>query len=145
MCCGVSVCFIQVKYKDSVSDSLYATLPETLDTQHAKHATAIISEVQQPRVQTLCDFCTLQTLSHSRRARDHHVLYVQVKYKEGGRQSLSSPLFTRLPETLQTQTAREIADAQSDVSTSSLHRALDVSRGFCLCCFYSLKLMCVLS
>lgn len=55
----ISKCFVQVKYKASgkqqASDSLYATLPETLDTQHAKHATALISEVQRPCVQTLWD------------------------------------------------------------------------------------------
>lgn len=70
----MSVCFIQVKYKASgkqqVRDSLYATLPETLDTQHAKHATAIVSEVQRPRVIT----AFTNSLSHSRRAGDHRVL-----------------------------------------------------------------------
>lgn len=40
--------FVQVKYKQHVNGSLYATLPETLDTQHAKHATDIISEVVRP-------------------------------------------------------------------------------------------------
>lgn len=42
---------------------------------------------------------------------------LQVKYKEGGLKSLSHSVYSQLPETTQTQLARNLSELQSSVRT----------------------------
>lgn len=100
----------QSKYRESAKKesgtSLYHTLPETKDTQHAREATEIQSEVR---------WCS----------RDSHILTrffmcsasvspQQVRYKEG-KKLQSSSVYSQLPQTPQTQFAAKVSELQSDV------------------------------
>lgn len=56
----VFVCF-QSKYKEAgrkqASGALYSLLPETLETQHAKDATDLLSQVEEPLLYEPRDTC----------------------------------------------------------------------------------------
>lgn len=43
-------------------------------------------------------------------------MILQVKYKEDGQKELSSTLFSSLPQTLQTELAKEVTELQSQVT-----------------------------
>uniref|UniRef100_A0A3B3XRE6 Nebulette n=1 Tax=Poecilia mexicana TaxID=48701 RepID=A0A3B3XRE6_9TELE len=80
------------------SVSLYAVLPETMETQHAKEASSLQSQVR-------------------RRAsawKHQDVTF----YTDSVRKDLSCSLFHQLPETLQTLHAKEVSDLLSEVSKS---------------------------
>uniref|UniRef100_A0A3B3TUU0 Nebulette n=1 Tax=Poecilia latipinna TaxID=48699 RepID=A0A3B3TUU0_9TELE len=84
--------------RKDASVSLYAVLPETMETQHAKEASSLQSQVR-------------------RRAsawKHHDVTF----YTDSVRKDLSCSLFHQLPETLETLHAKEVSDLLSEVSKS---------------------------
>uniref|UniRef100_A0A3P9P179 Nebulette n=1 Tax=Poecilia reticulata TaxID=8081 RepID=A0A3P9P179_POERE len=91
---------LQLKYKEEgrkdASVSLYAVLPETMETQHAKEATSLQSQV---RLSCVC-------------------FSLQRKYRDSVKKDLSCSLFHQLPETLETLHAKEASDLLSEVSKS---------------------------
>lgn len=46
--------------------------------------------------------------------------HVQIKYKEEGRKEMSVNLYSLLPETAETQFAKEVSDLQSEVREGGL-------------------------
>lgn len=60
----------------------------------------------------ICHTSSRQTLSS-----------LQVKYKEDVQKELSSSLFCSLPQTLQTELAKEVTELQSQVTTSRRFRS----------------------
>lgn len=46
---------------------------------------------------------------------------LQIKYKEEGLKSLSQSVYSQLPETMATQFARNVSEAQSDVRAYFFH------------------------
>ena len=64
----------------------------------------------------------------------HHVLppHVQIKYKEEGRKEMSVNLYSLLPETAETQFAKEVSDLQSEVREGGLWLAYQNKLD---CCF----------
>ena len=48
---------------------------------------------------------------------DHWLVFLQVKYKEDVQKDLSSTLFSSLPQTLQTERAKEVSELQSQVTS----------------------------
>lgn len=106
-------CF-QTRYKKSgrqeAGSCLYSVMPETLDTQHAKQVSQIQSQVPDP---PSCD--------HEPELHFHFLVKLlwcslQVKYKEEVQKELSSSLFSSLPQTLQTELAKEVTALQSQVT-----------------------------
>ena len=57
----------------------------------------------------------------------------QIKYKEGGKKDISASLYSQLPETMETQFAKEISDIQSEVNLgeATMFDALDGCRKWC--------------
>uniref|UniRef100_A0A3B5BKR9 Nebulette n=1 Tax=Stegastes partitus TaxID=144197 RepID=A0A3B5BKR9_9TELE len=86
----------QVKYRQraaaAAAAALYSTLPETLETKHAKEAAELQSDVRR-----LGRFKTVK------------------KYSDEGRKEMTSSLYSQLPETAETQFARELTELQSEV------------------------------
>lgn len=110
----MSLC-LQVKYKEAgkqqAATSLFSKLPETLETKHAREASQLQSQVPertapQSRPSTRSDPINLALL-----------LSRQKNYKDGGKKALQSPLYAQLPETSETQFAREMTQLQSEVNS----------------------------
>ena len=98
------------KGKKEVSKSLYSTLPETLETLHAKEASELQSEVRahlSVPAHVLIPLCCLHIW----------IICVQLKYKAALKKGLSSSLFHHLPETLETAHAKEVSELLSEVTT----------------------------
>lgn len=96
-----------------MSRSLYHSLPETLETQHAREASELQSEV---------------TAAHTAEPEFLFVLVpslklclFQLKYREPLKKSLASSLFHLLPETLETAHARDVSDLLSEVTAADEH------------------------
>lgn len=128
MSLNVLFLLFQVKYKEVVkkeaSSCLYSKLPETLETQHAKDASQLQSQVR-PNMQTF-KVCP-KRLKSVRSA----FFFLQVKYK----QEVSSSLYHQLPETTETQLAKELRDVYSQVRKSGKQSDISVER-FKFRCFY---------
>uniref|UniRef100_A0A3B4XCZ2 Nebulette n=1 Tax=Seriola lalandi dorsalis TaxID=1841481 RepID=A0A3B4XCZ2_SERLL len=108
VCVCVCVCVCQVKYKQAgkqqAASSLYSKLPETLETKHAKEATELQSEVSVHLHLSVC------------------FLPRSTKYKEAGKREVSSSLYSKLPETLDTLRAKEVSQLQSQVLSAGFYK-----------------------
>lgn len=98
---------------------MYSQLPQTNEIQFAKAVSEIQSEVREHRVFKIC----LEVKPQSAFTFDAFIYYfplfvLQSKYKEAGKKEASSSLYSKLPETLETQHAKEVAQLQSQVLTS---------------------------
>lgn len=97
---------------------MYSQLPQTNEIQFAKAVSEIQSEVREHRVFKIC----LKVKPQSQRLHSMPLfiifLSLQSKYKEAGKKEASSSLYSKLPETLETQHAKEVAQLQSQVLTS---------------------------
>lgn len=101
---------VQVRYKQKDDQvSLYSLLPETADTQFARHMSDVQSEVTAlqsspesltgtPGAQTNCVF-----------------LCFQLQYKQDGKKEAESNLYSLMPQTLQTEHAKHACQLQSQV------------------------------
>lgn len=100
---------VQSKYKQdglkSLSQSLYCQLAETAETQLAKTAAELQSEVSRCSAVTQPSFSTKTRLQCPQ----------QAKYREAGRKEAKSSLYQRLPQTLETLHAKEAGELQSQV------------------------------
>lgn len=113
------------KGKKEVSSSLYSTLPETLETLHAKEASELQSEVKThvPHTATRSNKHHPSIIHPSIPVPFHTWIIVsapvcvQLKYKAALKKSLSSSLFHALPETLETAHAKEVSELLSEVTT----------------------------
>lgn len=131
-CCLVS---LQVKYKQDgkkeVSSSLYHQLPATTETQLAKELRDICSEVRNTETQSECEsvpaVCQLFKVSVC--------VCVQVKYKEEGKKEISKNLYSLLPETAETQFAKQMSEIQSEVRTLNAPQVYSFIRSqrICVC------------
>lgn len=142
------MCVLQVKYKQAAkqqaASSLFSKLPETLETRRVKEVTELQSEVSrftflftslslkrcsvlQSGAVDLNVYVTLVSVSKPEHvACERHeslsASLTQTKYKEEGRREMTSSLYAQLPETSETQFAREMTERQSEVTCSlSLH------------------------
>ena len=110
------LCAFQAKYKEAgkkeASSSLYHLLPETLDTQHAKEAYQLQSEVRDMHTHT---HTHTNVLTHTHTPLTPPVSLSQTKYKEVVKKENSTPLYALLPDTAEIQLAREQTDLQSQV------------------------------
>lgn len=116
------LCFdliLQNKYKQSgkksMSSSLYAQLPQTVETQLAAKMSDLQSEVTKP--------CTCEAVNNQPIRRPHRLLCassVQNKYKEDGMRSLCQSFYSQLPDTAETQLAKTVSELQSEVTTRHL-------------------------
>lgn len=101
-----------MKYKQGQKDaskSLYSTLPATLETLHAKEASALQSQVKSSRYAAI----------HTRSCFTFSLLFFpQRKYAEAQKKDLKSTLFHLLPETLDTAHAKDVSELLSQVSFS---------------------------
>lgn len=105
----------QVKYKEDckkeTGSSLYHLLPETAETHFAKEMSEIQSEVMSTFfAQHFYDclfFLFLFTVQF---------YLLQVRYRKD-REDLSDTLYSLLPETLQTQFVKDMAETHSEVRT----------------------------
>lgn len=92
--------------------NLYSLLPDTLDAQRAKELTDAQSEVRSrqmwPRRST-------SSMKHDVPESDSSSFIVQVKYREASKKQASTALYHLLPETLETQHAKEASQLQSQV------------------------------
>lgn len=107
--------------KKEVSSSLYHQLPATTETQLAKELRDICSEVRDTETQSECEsvpaVCQLFKVSVC--------VCVQVKYKEEGKKEISKNLYSLLPETAETQFAKQMSEIQSEVRTlNAPHRCI---------------------
>ncbi len=97
-----------------MSGSLYHQLPETTETQLAKELRDICSEVTRTcevRIFSSVSVCgTFADVSSVSSLR-------QVKYKEEGKKEISKNLYSLLPETAETQFAKQMSEIQSEVRT----------------------------
>lgn len=86
---------------------LYSQLPSTMETQRAKEAAELLSQVDAEA--QVCDRVKVHA--------DPNLMFSspQVKYKEAVRKETSSSLYSTLPDTLETSFAREMTDMQSQV------------------------------
>lgn len=115
----------QTKYKEAskkqTSTPLYHRLPETLETQHAKEASQLQSQVRTDITdlwQTQKSvFITESSLSHWCCL----LRMLQILYKEAGKKEMSRPVFHQLPDTLENQFARELSGMQSQVRAPKLY------------------------
>lgn len=120
---AVSLNWFQMKYKkgkNDVSSSLYSTLPETMDTLHAKEASELQSEVRATHTHR---HALVRTSIHPLFLRYCYrwitvcaLVWIQLKYKAGLKKSLSSSLFHQLPETLETAHAKDVSELLSEVT-----------------------------
>lgn len=129
------LCFLQRPYKKDVKDcssSLYHLMPETLDTLVARQQTDAISEVR-PRPPHLLVLLRLLPLFLLLLLCIHIPQFIlvssslfQLKYKEDGKKEMNMNLYSLLPETLDTQHAKEQSQSQSQVLTPPIafHRSL---------------------
>lgn len=104
---------MQVKYKEGVKKeagpALYHLLPETADTQRAKHMSEIQSEVlAPPPTAPPSPFPTQRNSVNSQSP-------FQTQYRKE-REELADSLFSVMPDTLQTSFTRELAETHSQVS-----------------------------
>uniref|UniRef100_A0A3Q2NWI8 Nebulette n=1 Tax=Fundulus heteroclitus TaxID=8078 RepID=A0A3Q2NWI8_FUNHE len=87
---------LQVKYKEDMKEknqsSLYHQLPETTETQLAKHLSELQSDVRRKSLQSI----------------------LLVKYKESGKRAMSRSLYSTMPETPESSFAREVGDLLSE-------------------------------
>ena len=114
-------CVMQAKYKEAgkkeVNSCLYSLLPATLETQHAKETSELLSEVRAASFLSvpLCYFTKWNVWMN--------IMFVslceshQVKYKESRKKEMSSSLYSTLPDTSETNFAREMTDVLSEVPT----------------------------
>uniref|UniRef100_A0A3Q2ZMS8 Nebulette n=1 Tax=Kryptolebias marmoratus TaxID=37003 RepID=A0A3Q2ZMS8_KRYMA len=80
------------------ASTFYHLMPETNDTQFARQQTEMLSEVPIVSADSL---------------QPSPWRYISVKYKEDVQKELSSSLYSRLPQTLQTERAKEVTELQS--------------------------------
>ena len=110
-----------MKYKQGkkeTSSSLFSTLPETLETLHAKEASELQSEVKTPAAHlthTHTHAFIPPVCFHSWIILSAPVC-VQLKYKAALKTGRSSSLFHLLPETLETAHAKEVSELLSEVT-----------------------------
>lgn len=124
----------QVKYKQAAKEqtalALYSRLPETLETKHAKEVTELQSEVsghsglsRSANLSLEFASCPFESGLFSG-GRGHKAMYQQIhlnlclgqqKYTEEGRKEMTFPLYAQLPETAETQFAREMTEILSEV------------------------------
>ncbi|XP_071026808.1 uncharacterized protein [Oncorhynchus clarkii lewisi] len=115
---------LQFKYKvqrEREEKYLPSGLADTMDTQSVRNVSELQSQVkraadevqegseEEGKVSLLCDMKdsgdpTCQAVSQ---------LQSQAKYKEAGKQQFSTPLYSKLPETLETQHAKDASQLQS--------------------------------
>lgn len=126
--------FFQAKYKEAgrkeACSSLYSKLPQTLDTLHAKEASQLQSQVC---TSSICVLLWLynsvpQRLGENNNSHDPMPLHntnvsvfslsVQVKYKQESRKEATSSLYHQLPETSETQLAKDLKNIHSEVRKS---------------------------
>lgn len=95
-------------------------MPATMDTKHAKEAAELLSEVN-PLVSASAFMSDLwEVLKSDRTTKMSHkaaTVVSQVKYKEGGKKTGSSSLYSSLPDTPETSFVREVTDMLSQVTT----------------------------
>ena len=113
----VTVCFkLQTKYKEAgkkeANSCLYSLLPHTMETQRAKEAAELLSEVRAPPL-GVPRFVRFPLFPHG------VVVPPQIKYKESGKKEMSRSLYSSLPDTSESSFAREVTDMQSEVNASS--------------------------
>uniref|UniRef100_A0A3Q2SU50 Nebulette n=1 Tax=Fundulus heteroclitus TaxID=8078 RepID=A0A3Q2SU50_FUNHE len=100
--------FVQAKYKEAgkkqSSSCLYALLPATLETQHAKESAELLSEV---RASSRLKGCGHLLCSYIISSPDR-------KYKEAVKNDLSCSLYHQLPETLEMVHAKEVSQMLSE-------------------------------
>lgn len=125
------LCLLQRAYKQDVkkdcSSSLYHLMPETLDTLVARQQTEAVSDVR-PRpllLLVLLRLLPLLLLLFLRISIPQFILVSsslsQLKYKEDGKKEMNMNLYSLLPDTLDTQHAKEQSQSQSQVLTPT-HR-----------------------
>lgn len=98
--------------------SVYSQLPETNDIQFARTASQQQSEVAHVQyffTHILEYFSTVSLLG----------MWLQIKYREAGKQAASSCLYSKLPETMDTRHAKEASQLQSQVTCG----AHDITEG----------------
>lgn len=128
---------LQVKYKEEgkkeMSFNLYSLLPQTIATEHAKEASNLQSEVpkQVPFTHPSARFWHLWWVRTSSWFLESFPtlsvtsFLLQVKYKEGVKQKNQSSLFHQLPETTETQLAKQLSELQSEVTRLHLNQSQD--------------------
>lgn len=125
----------QTKYKEAskkqTSTPLYHRLPETLETQHAKEASQLQSQVrtdvmgQTQKSVFITGVQSLTLLLLSERPYWCCLLcMLQILYKEAGKKEMSRPVYHQLPDTLENQFARELSGMQSQVRAPTLYMQL---------------------
>lgn len=106
------LCLLQRAYKQDVkkdcSSSLYHLMPETLDTLAARQQTEAVSEVRPRPLLLLFLLRSPQFILLS-------TSLFQLKYKEDGKKEMNRNLYSLLPDTLDTQHAKEQSRSQSQV------------------------------
>lgn len=129
--------FLQLQYRklgrQQAGSSLYSAMVDTLDTQHAREASQLQSQVDiQPAGGSAGGAAVVAVGSVKFKGNSKLHLQqspsvsvdlcrpLQVKYKEAGQKELSSSLFSTLPQTLQTEVAKELTELQSQVSGASV-------------------------
>lgn len=109
---------MQLKYKQSSpadSCTLFHLMPETLQTQFVREQTDMLSEVASCFHRS---FHAPAGLFSSLFSSVHH----QAKYKEEGRKEVGVSLYSVLPDTPDTQHAKELQVLQSEVDPpDSIH------------------------
>lgn len=118
------LCLLQRAYKQDVkkdcSSSLYHLMPETLDTLVARQQTEAVSDVRPRPLLLLVLLRFLPLLLLLLRISIPQFILVssslfQLKYKEDGKKEMNMNLYSLLPDTLDTQHAKEQSQSQSQV------------------------------
>lgn len=119
-----------------MSVSLYSVLPDTLDTQHAKEQSNSHSQVRS--------FVTWEPVVSAPFKLTARVCFLQVKYQEASRKQAAAALYHQLPETLETQHAKEASQLQSQVAPlqqAVLHPHQQVKNTFHVCVVVIMQLL----
>ncbi|KAI4881786.1 hypothetical protein NFI96_011480 [Prochilodus magdalenae] len=120
-----------MKYKTEgttkTSTSLYSFLPETAETQLAKHLTEIQSELKYKEGKKSLSrslYSTLPETTEMQFAREITAIISENKYKENSMRAISSSIYSQLPETTETHFAKALSELHSETKYKEVGKKL---------------------
>lgn len=104
----------------SLSQSFYSQLPQTAETQFARTASELQSEVSRADTRT-AGRPTADSVRECEKFNRPFSVVLQMKYRKAGRQQAGGSLYSVMAETLDTQHAKEVSQIQSQVAIAHAH------------------------